>query len=371
MTVKPGCHSAVVGRRRCSLPIAALLLTVLLSTPSRANNATRDPKREWVDAARRHVFVPSVVKRVFAAGPPASVTLYTLAPDLLVGWSMHLSDEQRAFIPARYAALPFHGRLAGRGDTANAETVLSLKPDLIVDVGSIDATHISAADRIQEQTGIPVVIVDGALDHTAEAYRLLGDLLGVRERADTLAQYAEQTLAFVDRQLALIPRERRPRVYSARGADGLETGLGGSINVEVLERVGAVNVAAESGRGGLTRVSPAQLIAWDPDVIITLDPGFPAWVTEHEPWPSLRAVRQGRVLVAPSAPFGWYDSPPAANRLIGLRWLSSVLFPGGRLAELRTSTREFYALFYRVHLTEAQLDAFLRSSGSAIPGNPP
>jgi len=117
----------------------------------------------------------------------------------------------------------------------------------------------------------------------------------------------------------------------------LETGLGGSINVEVLERVGAVNAAAEGGRGGLTRVSREQLLAWNRDAVVTLDPEFPRETAAREPWPSLRAVKQGRVFVAPRAPFGWYDSPPAANRLMGLRWLSSVLFAGGSPTALRAA----------------------------------
>ena len=43
--------------------------------------------------------------------------------------------------------------------------------------------------------------------------------------------------------LAEVPQDQRPRVYLARGPDGLETGLQGSINTEIIERVGAINVA--------------------------------------------------------------------------------------------------------------------------------
>jgi iron complex transport system substrate-binding protein len=38
------------------------------------------------DAAGRAVPVPDKVARVFPAGPPAAILLYTLAPDLLLGW---------------------------------------------------------------------------------------------------------------------------------------------------------------------------------------------------------------------------------------------------------------------------------------------
>jgi iron complex transport system substrate-binding protein len=38
------------------------------------------------DATGRALPVPEKVARVFPAGPPAAILLYTLAPDLLLGW---------------------------------------------------------------------------------------------------------------------------------------------------------------------------------------------------------------------------------------------------------------------------------------------
>ena len=42
---------------------------------------------EITDAAGRRVTIPDEVGRVFAAGPPAAVVLFTLAPDKLLGWT--------------------------------------------------------------------------------------------------------------------------------------------------------------------------------------------------------------------------------------------------------------------------------------------
>src|SRR5690606_16014079 len=208
--------------------------------------------RTIVDGAGRTVSVQTRVERVYAAGPPASVILYTLAPDKLLGWTRAPRPDEEAFMPAKYAALPELGRLTGRANTANVETVLRLRPDLILDVGSTTPTYVSLADRVQEQTGIPYVLFDGRLDDTARLYRRLGDLVGAPARAKELADYAERTLTELDRRIAAVPPEMRPRVYYGRGPAGLETGLAGSINMEVLERVGAINVAAAAGRGGLT-----------------------------------------------------------------------------------------------------------------------
>jgi iron complex transport system substrate-binding protein len=107
---------------------------------------------------------------------------------------------------------------------------------------------------VQGQTKIPYLLLDGRFESTAAIYRLLGEWLGVKEHAEELARYAEETLDGLKARIASIPESERLRVYYGRGANGLETGLGGSINMELLERAGGVNVAASAGTGGLTKV---------------------------------------------------------------------------------------------------------------------
>src|SRR5262249_31256697 len=55
-----------------------------LSAAALAPRATRAATVN--DAAGRAVPIPPRVARVFPAGPPAAILLYTLAPDLLIGW---------------------------------------------------------------------------------------------------------------------------------------------------------------------------------------------------------------------------------------------------------------------------------------------
>ena len=50
------------------------------------------------DATGRALAVPEKVARVFPAGPPAAILLYTLAPDLLLGWPRANRPEEREFL---------------------------------------------------------------------------------------------------------------------------------------------------------------------------------------------------------------------------------------------------------------------------------
>jgi iron complex transport system substrate-binding protein len=127
---------------------------------------------------------------------------------------------------------------------------------------------VSLADNVQEQTKAPYLLFDGALDKMPEIYRKLGKVFGVEERAEALARYAEETLNSVKPVIDAAPESERPRVYYARGANGLETGASGSVHLEVPERVGAINVAASAGTGRLAVVSIQQVLSWNPDVIL-------------------------------------------------------------------------------------------------------
>jgi iron complex transport system substrate-binding protein len=306
------------------------------------------------DAAGRAIPIPNTVSRVFPAGPPAAILLYAVAPDLLLGWPRANRPDECAFLLPDICKRPVVGRLTGRGNTANLEAVLALHPDLILDVGSTSATFASLAERVQQQTGIPYALLDGRFAATASTLRKVGELIHREAAADALAAYAQQTITSIKSRVDAIPAAQRPRVYYARGPRGLATGLGGSINVETIEFLGARNVAGER-KGGLATVSIEQVLVWNPDIIVTIDPDFAADVRNDPQWAAVAAVRAGRVYLSPTLPFGWVDFPPSVNRLIGLWWLAKILYPAQFPEDMQALTRDFYTRFYHVTPSDADI----------------
>jgi iron complex transport system substrate-binding protein len=317
--------------------------------------------RPFTDAAGRTVELPDRIERVLPAGPPAAVLLYSLAPDRMTGWVSAPRPEALPFLEPRTRTLPAYGRLTGRGGTANVEGVLAAKPDVIVDSGSLGPTYASLADKVQAQTGIPYILLDGSFASTRNTYRQLGAALGLQAEADALAGQAQDLIDGVAKAIGSTPQDQRPRVYYARGPRGLETGFAGSINTELLELAGGRNVA-EGGDGRLGSVSPEQVLAWNPDVIVTLDPAFATAIRTDPLWRDIRAVQSGRVYVVPQQPFPWFDAPPGINRLIGLRWLAGLLHPDLFPEPMPDVVRRFYQRFYHVGLDPEQAAALLRST---------
>jgi iron complex transport system substrate-binding protein len=339
-------------RSRRGAMLWSIVLCVGLAAPAAA--------REVMDSAGRRVDVPDHIERVMAAGPPASVLVYILVPQKLIGWNQKPRDADLPYLLPSVRDLPEVGRLTGRGGGTNLESVMNAKPDVIVDFGSVNATYVSLADRVQSQTGIPYLLIDGRFDNTVAALRLLGGILGAADRAERLAHRTEEILAEVAGAAAAVPEAQHPRVYLARRGDGLESGNRGSINTEIIERAGGINVVdADRAGGGLVTVSLEQILQWNPDTIITMDRSFVTQAKTSPAWKAVAAVQKDRVFLSPNLPYGWIDSPPSLNRLLGLQWLARLFFPQSFKSDIRGEAKEFYHLFYQVELSDAELDRLL------------
>ena len=319
--------------------------------------------RPFTDASGRVVDLPEHIARVWPAGPPAEALVYTLAPQKLIGWTHALPAEAKALMPDAYASLPVVGRLTGRGNTASLEAVVAKAPGLVLDIGTIGPTYVSLADRVQAQTHIPYVLLAGSLVETPTLLRSAGAAIGVSDRAEMLARYAEEKLGAIAQRITAIPPERRPKAYLARGPRGLLTDVKGSINGEVMDFVGAQNVVPGTGGGNLADVSLEQLLAWQPDVIVTVDRNFFAAVARDPNWAGVKAVRDKRVYLVPLYPFGWIDEPPGPNRIIGALWLAKLLYPDAFPEDIRAEAKRFYALFYPQPLGDQALDRLLGPPG--------
>jgi iron complex transport system substrate-binding protein len=294
------------------------------------------------DATGRSVRLPDQPGRILPAGPPAAVLLAALAPDLMVGWPHAPSPAARMWLPDATAGLPTVPMLTGRQDVT--DQVVALNPDLILDYGAVSPRYAQIIEAVQAKTGIPAVLLDGALPKTPQVLRALGAALHRADRAELLARQAEAILASVQ-----TPRGAAPRAYYGRGADGLVGSPGGGA-WEVFALLGWEVLSPQSS-GTPSRTSIEAIQALDPDVIIFQSAGMRKVVADSPQWRGLRAVRDHHAYVAPDAPFGWLDEPPSINRLLGLAVLGAR---GGGAVGLAAV---FNATVYGLAPSAEQLDA--------------
>jgi iron complex transport system substrate-binding protein len=321
---------------------------------------------EFTDSAGRRVTIPDQVARIMPAGPASAVFVFVLVPTKLIGWPVALSRAQRALLPTKYARLPVVGQLGGPYPTATAADVIRLHPDLIIGYGAISPPTVALADRIQQQTHTPYILLDDGIQVMPQMLRQMSPLLGAGENGLAVASYAFHAIGALRGQLLISSPTDRPLVFYGRGADGLEAALPGSAEASLIEQAGVINVAGALGRGGVARVTREQIFGWNPQIIIAEQRSFYNALLRNSAWRELAAVRNKKIYLAPADPFGWIDDPPGVNRAIGMYWLSSLFYPDLYQQDLRTVAREFYQLYYGVQLTDRQLEALIRpAEGSA------
>lgn len=339
-------------------------------TQSAEQDATQETAetREITDMAGRKVTVPAAenIESLFSAGPVAAIFLYMVVPDKLLGWNYELNDVEKSIILDKYQDLPNFGM----GDAVNYEAVIAANPTIAINSGKINDAMVSDCDALSESLGIPVVAVDNELNNSAEAFRFMGELLGVEDHAEELAQYAEQVFTDIN-VLSDIPEEKKVSVYFGNGEDSLETAPRGSQHAQILDAINAVNVAdLELGDGSRVQISAEQLLAWDPDVIVVN--GEPKAdksgssaaedILSNPDYASLKAVQDQKVYGTPNAPFSWVDRPAGPNRLIGMRWFSALIYPEYIKCDINEEIHKFFDLFYHVDLSDEQLENVLKGT---------
>jgi len=153
------------------------------------------------------------------------------------------------------------------GTEIDAEAIVALNPDLIFSWAS-GKDRATQADRLQKQTGIPVVCVNTwlsgyeSVEKIKEAYMFIGKIVDKEERAKKLMSYLVNQVEMVQKIVNDIPSTKRPSVYFCSPGNLFR----GSRNYFPAELLGFNNVMSDMSVS-YGEVSQEQLIKWDPEII--------------------------------------------------------------------------------------------------------
>lgn len=341
--------------------------THLFLTPSTVENSG---SKEVTDMANRTVQIPATVNHVVATAPPMTTIIYMLAPDKLTGVNFQWTDAELEFVPSKYQNIPVVGGWYGSQDGSYEEFIAS-EPDIVVE--SIDEGMGVDLDTVEERQNkfgeIPVVAVVDASDlkEMPKSITFMGEILGTQDKAKQLCDFDEKYLKITNETASQMSDSDKKSVYFAEGNDGLQTVPSGSSQSQQLELIGANNVADELDQGNTSsgfQVSMEQVIKWNPDIIITTSPDFYNTVKSDSSWSQLDAVKNDEVYLSPQSPFKWFGRPVGANLIIGLPWVSKVVYPDQYTnINMVEVTQEFYSDFYHTDLSTEQAKQILLDSG--------
>ena len=346
------------------LAFVVLIITIACIFPMSAD--TQASERAISDALGRELTIPAEITGVVSTAPPTTMTLYLIAPDLMLGWNSELTPLQKKYIPEQYQSIPVVGGWFGKTD-GNFETFINLNPDIILEGRTItgDPVDVNAVEDRQSQFGdIPLITVQDTANISgyAKSISFIGDVLNKKEKSDALVAYYQTALKTVKDIVSTIPEGEKIKVYYAEGPDGLATDPSGSQHAMLIDYCGGKNVAETTITPGygMTPVSLEQVLSWNPEVIIASDSKFASSVLTDPLWKDVPAVQSGRVYGVPVSPFSWFDRPPGTNQIPGLYWMLHTLYPEKFSTEqLKEKITEFYSSFYGVEVSATELDGLL------------
>ncbi len=318
--------------------------------------------REIVDMGGKKVEIPDVITKVFGTSPPSTYMIYTIDSSLIVGLNFNHArgnNESSNMLDPRFMALPVVGGLQGGGNSMNRETLLSLHPDVVF-LWNNDASS-QLAQYLFESSKIPSIDVDlESVESLPKAYLFFGEVLGKEQRAKILSDYSTKALDKT-KEVVKTNAATRPVVYYAEGADGLATECDQSFHYEAIKFAGGINphlCTTKSGMG-MEKVSLEQVILYNPDIIVAQEREFVEKVKSDARWNSIKAVREGKIFLVPKVPFNWIDRPPSFMRLLGVRWLTHILYNTPNSEQFTQEMREFYKLFFNIYLNATQINSIL------------
>ncbi len=203
-------------------------------------------------------------ERVVPLSGSLSEIVFTLGlGDRVVARDVTATFEQAAKLP-----------VVTRGHDVSAESVLSLKPDLVIAETTTGPEE--AVDQIRA-AGVPVLFVEaaGGLDDVGPRIQAVADALGVPAAGKELTRRSEQRIEAVRED---VPHGKRPRVafLYLRGSasvyliGGEDSGAG-----SLIEAAGAVDAGAASGlEKDFTAITSEALVKAAPDAILVMSKGL-------------------------------------------------------------------------------------------------
>ncbi|MBN1437915.1 MAG: iron ABC transporter substrate-binding protein [Anaerolineales bacterium] len=295
---------------------------------------------EVTDLLGRRVSVPASVRSVVAIGPGA-LRLYVYAGDLQYVAGVEQVDihdvSGKPYILANpsLSQLPVIG-LGGPNNAPDPEKLLAVKTQVIFSTYAQDA---EAADELQDQTGIPVVVLSYGSQGFGvtsifgqpiqDSLRLIGRITGETAKSEAAIAFLLDSQRDLSNRTEDIPEDGKPSVYigglGSQGLHGMESTQGRYALLDVLH---AKNVVDETGKSGAMMVDKEQLLEWDPEYLFLDMLGYASVLEDYRKntafYESLSAVRNGRVYS--QLPYNYY-STNLDTAIADAYYLGKILFP--------------------------------------------
>ncbi|MGH4117281.1 ABC transporter substrate-binding protein [Clostridium sp.] len=284
----------------------------------------------------------SSIRVVTTYKPATDIVLALGGKDKLVGGSDGAKEDPLLMKLDENLASKL-AEVGSKKNGVNIEQIVSLKPDVVIlyPTKESDDTMKKLADQ-----NIKVISIN------PETIKLLksdiikvGEAIGEVENSKKLVTYYEDKIEDVAKKVSTIKDKKTVYLAGAHGI--LSTSSGDFLQHEIIESAGGIDVAAKL-KGGWNDVSVEQVIAWNPEEIISVmycPEGSPAEIMEKAELQTVSAIKNKKVHQIPSNIAPW--DYPQPSSILAILWMSKTLYPEEfDDLDIHKVVNEFYSEFY-------------------------
>ena len=238
------------------------------------------------DTLGRQVTIKTLPQRIVSLAPSNTERLFAVG-----AWHAVVGVTTVDTYPPEVATVHKVGGFVPK--SLSLETIVSLKPDLVLAAGELQRPTIEALERI----GLTVVAIEdpSSFDEVYTDITLVGRLTGHGPEARRVVEEIQARMQRVRQAVVTLPQEKRVTVFYEVYDAPLMTVGHSTILGQLLEMAGGINVFANLG-GRYPQVSSEEVVRRNPSCILG-HTGYqlaltPAQISQRPGWNSMTAVRQ-------------------------------------------------------------------------------
>jgi iron complex transport system substrate-binding protein len=337
-------------------------------TGAETNAETRTVK----DSNGNEVEIPAEVTRVAPAiGAFAQVTEMLGQGKMAAAATAQISDYFKEVFPDYNESNP------DNYDSTSVEDLIASGTQVVYGPASLFTQE---QQEQLKQAGIAYVCINNLSDSKSmmESFQLIGEIMGSDEakRAKEFCEYYQSSIDDCQARTADLSQDERKQVLSLNVNGGSYTTVNKTdIFSSIVDEAGGVNVAydyqvaeagAGQGQGGKPAGGPQsglsldaeQIIAWNPDVIITSSKAGKETILSDPALATVKAVEEDQVYVRPQGIYMW--GVRSGENAMMTPWLGTKLYPERfEDVDMEQIVIDFFDTWYHTDIDAAKAEEIL------------
>ncbi|MDP4104266.1 MAG: ABC transporter substrate-binding protein [Bacillota bacterium] len=352
-------------KKLLSLCAVAVILLAACSNQSISSQDDHPNSQKVKDSLGKVVWVPKKVNRIAALYAPVGYIITLLGQGnkmVAVPGGLQRDKLLGTIVPSVQ-----HAEVPQEGGKINIEELAKARPDLVFinPESANDASQIKKLDQLH----IPYIYVDfHSIKQQQNAIKLIGDLLGEKEKAEKYINYYNKKVSLVENRIKSIPEKKRVRVYHSIN-EATRTDTPDTISADWLQKAGAINVSVNEKLKMIDNKyfsSIEQILLWNPSVILANEQGVDAYIRNQSQLKNVDAVKNGKVYLLPDGITRWGHPESIEIPLVTI-WTAKLLYPSKfHDIDMNTEIKDYYQTFFSLSLKDEQIKQILTGTGMRI-----